>query len=131
MASTERRAGVWHPRWLWPAFAASGMAWLLVLFLLPFYVVCAIAFGAVDPLFRSPLPVWNPLEWDPAEFQLLAERVFGPRGFLAPAFVGTFLFVGCASVLCLLIGYPVAYFVARYAAGAGACTWSCCWPRSG
>jgi ABC-type glycerol-3-phosphate transport system permease component len=61
----------------------------------------------VDPLFRTPIPVWNPLEWDPVEFELLVERVFGPRGFLG--------FVGSASVLCLLVGYPVAYLVARYA----------------
>jgi hypothetical protein len=29
-------AGAWRPRWFWPAFAAPGMAWLVVLFLLPF-----------------------------------------------------------------------------------------------
>ena len=51
------RAGVWRPRWFWPSFAAPGMAWLVVLFLLPFYVVLAIAFGAIDPLFRTPVPV--------------------------------------------------------------------------
>jgi ABC-type spermidine/putrescine transport system permease subunit I len=39
------RGGAWHPRWFWPAFAAPGMVWLVVLFLLPFYVVLSIAFG--------------------------------------------------------------------------------------
>jgi len=34
-----------------------GMVWLVVLFLLPFYVVLSIAFGAIDPLFRTPVPV--------------------------------------------------------------------------
>src|SRR5829696_4389772 len=90
------------------------MAWLVVLFLLPFYVVLAIAFGAVDPLFRTPVPVWNPAEWNPFQFQLLFDRIFGPDGFLGPAFVRTFAFVAAASALCLL-AYPVAYYVTRYA----------------
>jgi ABC-type spermidine/putrescine transport system permease subunit I len=106
---------VWYPRWFWPAFAAPGMAWLLVLFLLPFYVVLSIAFGAVDPLFRTPVPVWNPVQWNPFQFQLLYERVFGPGGFLGPAFLRTFAFVLAATATCLLVAYPVAYFVTRYA----------------
>jgi ABC-type spermidine/putrescine transport system permease subunit I len=110
-----RRAGVWYPRWFWPAFAVPGMVWLLVLFLLPFYVVLSIAFGAVDPLFRTPVPVWNPVQWNPFQFQLLFERIFGAGGFLGPAFLRTFAFVAAASALCLLIAYPVAYFVTRYA----------------
>jgi len=109
------RAGAWHPRWFWPAFAAPGMVWLVVLFLLPFYVVLSIAFGAVDPLFRTPVPVWNPVQWNPFQFQLLYDRVFGPDGFLGPAFVRTFVYVAAASVLCLLVAYPVAYYVTRYA----------------
>jgi ABC-type spermidine/putrescine transport system permease subunit I len=109
------RAGAWLPRWFWPAFAAPGMAWLLVLFLLPFYVVLSIAFGAVDPLFRTPVPVWNPVQWNPFQFQLLFERVFGAGGFLGPAFLRTFAFVAAASAICLLVAYPVAYFVTRFA----------------
>jgi ABC-type spermidine/putrescine transport system permease subunit I len=111
----RRRSGVWYPRWFWPAFAVPGMAWLLVLFLLPFYVVLSIAFGAVDPLFRTPVPVWNPVQWNPFQFQILFERIFGPGGFLGPAFLRTFGFVAAASALCLLVAYPVAYFVTRYA----------------
>lgn len=34
--------------------------------------------------------------------------------FYRPAFIRTFTFVIIASVMCLIIGYPVAYFVARY-----------------
>ena len=109
------RAGAWRPRWFWPAFAVPGMVWLVVLFLLPFYVVLSIAFGAVDPLFRTPVPVWNPVQWNPFQFQLLFDRIFGPGGFLGPAFVRTFLYVVAASALCLLLAYPVAYYVTRYA----------------
>jgi ABC-type spermidine/putrescine transport system permease subunit I len=109
------RAGAWRPRWFWPSFAVPGMVWLVVLFLLPFYVVLSIAFGAVDPLFRTPVPVWNPVQWNPFQFQLLFDRVFGPGGFLGPAFIRTFLYVVAASALCLLLAYPVAYYVTRYA----------------
>ena len=109
------RAGAWHPRWFWPSFAVPGMVWLVVLFLLPFYVVLSIAFGAVDPLFRTPVPVWNPAQWNPFQFELLYDRVFGPGGFLGPAFLRTFAYVAAASALCLLVAYPVAYYVTRYA----------------
>jgi ABC-type spermidine/putrescine transport system permease subunit I len=109
------RADAWRPRWFWPAFAAPGMLWLVVLFLLPFYVVLSIAFGAIDPLFRTPVPVWNPVQWNPFQFQLLYDRIVGPGGFLGPAFARTFLFVAAASALCLLLAYPVAYYVTRYA----------------
>ncbi|HET8787137.1 MAG TPA: ABC transporter permease, partial [Actinomycetes bacterium] len=91
------------------------MVWLVVLFLLPFYVVLSIAFGAVDPLFRTPVPVWNPAQWNPFQFELLYDRVFGPGGFLGPAFLRTFAYVAAASALCLLVAYPVAYYVTRYA----------------
>jgi spermidine/putrescine transport system permease protein len=109
------RAGAWRPRWFWPAFAVPGMVWLVVLFLLPFYVVLSIAFGAVDPLFRTPVPVWNPAQWNPFQFELLYDRVFGPGGFLGPAFLRTFAYVAAASAICLLVAYPVAYYVTRYA----------------
>ena len=78
------RVGAWRPRWFWPAFAAPGMVWLVVLFLLPFYVVLSIAFGAVDPLFRTPVPVWNPVQWNPFQFQLLYDRIFGARRLPRP-----------------------------------------------
>jgi ABC-type spermidine/putrescine transport system permease subunit I len=108
-------AGAWRPRWFWPAFAAPGVAWLVVLFLLPFYVVLAIAFGAIDPLFRTPVPVWNPVQWNPFQFQLLFDRIFGADGFLGPAFVRTFVYVAAATAICLALAYPVAYYVTRYA----------------
>ena len=55
------------------------------------------------------------MEWNPFQFQLLFDRIFGPGGFLGPAFVRTFVFVATASALCLLLAYPVAYYVTRYA----------------
>ena len=111
----DRREGVWYPRWFWPSFAAPGVIWLAVLFLVPFYVVLAVAFGTFDPFFRQPVPIWNPIQWYPGTFRMVFEEIFGSHAFLAPAFVRTFAYVGIASALCLLIGYPVAYYVARHA----------------
>jgi hypothetical protein len=50
-------SGVWYPKWYWPSFALPGIVWLLTFFVLSFYVIFAVAFGTVDPLFRTPLPV--------------------------------------------------------------------------
>ena len=32
-----------YRRWLWPGFALPGVIWLIVLFLVPFYTVLAVA----------------------------------------------------------------------------------------
>jgi len=106
--------GVWYPRWFWPAFALPGVLWLAVLFVLPLYTVLSIAFGTIDPLFRNPLPTWNPVQWDTTAVRTVLERTFGDDAYLGPAFLRTFVYVLCASALCLVIAYPVAYFVARY-----------------
>ena len=76
----------------------------------------SVAFGTVDPIFRNPVPVWNPLQWYPGTFAVRPWTDLRRRtAFLGPPFLRTFLYVGLASTICLLIGYPVAYFVARYA----------------
>ncbi|TMK78328.1 MAG: ABC transporter permease [Actinobacteria bacterium] len=120
MLRTARRrrakdGGVWYPRWFWPSFAAPGAVWLLVLFAVPFYVVLSVAFGTVDPIFRNPVPVWNPIQWYPGTFRDVLGQIFGTNAFLGPPFLRTFLYVAMASAICLLIAYPVAYYVARYA----------------
>ena len=35
---------------------------------LPFYAILCVAFGTVDPIFQSPVPVWNPLHWNTSAF---------------------------------------------------------------
>src|SRR6266498_923439 len=85
--------GVRYPRWFWPLFAAPGIAWLALLFVLPVYVVLAIAFGTIDPLFRTPVPTWYPAWWDTTQLRLVLERIFGSQAYLGPAFVRTFGYV--------------------------------------
>jgi ABC-type spermidine/putrescine transport system permease subunit I len=108
------REGVWYPRWFWPSFASPGVIWLAILFVVPFYVVLCVAFGTEDPIFRQPVPIWNPAQWYPGTFKQVFGELFGHNAFLGPAFIRTFVYVGIASMLCLLIGYPIAYYVARY-----------------
>lgn len=101
--------------WLWVLFATPGIVWLLLLFIVPMYVVFTIVFGQIDPVFRTPLPVWNPVEWNTVAFDYVFGHIFGAQGYFGPALLRTLIFVVSASVLCLVIAYPVAYFTARYA----------------
>ena len=67
----------------------------------------------VDPLFRTPVPVWNPLQWDPTQFTYVLTHIVGADGIFGPALLRTAIYVLAASTLCLLIAFPVAYYVAR------------------
>jgi ABC-type spermidine/putrescine transport system permease subunit I len=98
---------------MWPALAAPGIIWLLLFVVAPLYVVLAIVFGYVDPIFRTPVPVWNPLHWNPSQFNYVLTHIIGPDGVYGPALLRTVIFVGTASILCLLIAFPVSYYVAR------------------
>jgi ABC-type spermidine/putrescine transport system permease subunit I len=100
---------------LWPVLTLPGLAWLALFFLAPLYVVLAIVFGQVDPVFRTPVPVWNPLDWDSSQFSYVLDHIFGADGIFGPALVRTAVYVGFASVLCVSIAFPVAYYVARLA----------------
>jgi spermidine/putrescine transport system permease protein len=111
--SSEPQHGV-GGRWLWPLLTLPGIVWLCVFFIAPIYVVLAILFGGVDPILRQPVPVWNPLNWDFSQFNYVMGRSFGPDHYFQPALIRTVVYVSVASFLCLLIGYPVAYFTARF-----------------
>jgi ABC-type spermidine/putrescine transport system permease subunit I len=101
-------------RWFWPSFALPGAAWLVLLFLVPTYAVVAVAFGTVDPIFQNAVPHWNPLDWQFATMQsVLAE--LDPGHVFWIVFVRTFAYVAISLAGCLLIGYPVAYYLARHA----------------
>jgi spermidine/putrescine transport system permease protein len=98
---------------LWPALALPGALWLALLFLAPLYVVLSIVFGGIDPIFRTPLPVWNPAKWNSAQFLDVFDHIFGADGYFGPALLRTAAYVLLASCMCLLVAYPVAYYTAR------------------
>jgi ABC-type spermidine/putrescine transport system permease subunit I len=97
----------------WASFAMPGVTWLVLFFLVSVYAVFAAAFGSTDPLLRTLQPEWNPLQWDFTTMSNVIDRVFG--GDLGKVFIRTFGFVFLALLGCALIGYPVAYYVARRA----------------
>jgi ABC-type spermidine/putrescine transport system permease subunit I len=111
----EAESGVWYPKWYWPSFTGPGLIWLALFFLLPFYVVLSVAFGTVEPLFRTPQPVYQPWWWDFSTFWETAQKFFvGDRIYLHPL-LRTLSYVFAASLICLVLGYAVAYFTARHA----------------
>lgn len=107
-------SGVWYPTWFWPSFAWPTLLWIVVFFLIPFYVVVSVAFGTTD-FFRNPLPVYQPWYWSLAGFTDAMGPFFGADAFYRPALIRTIVYVPVASLICLLVGYGVAYFVSRHA----------------
>jgi ABC-type spermidine/putrescine transport system permease subunit I len=97
----------------WASFAMPGVGWLIAFFVVSVYAVMAVAFGTVDPVLRTAVPVWNPAQWDFTAMGKVLDRVFG--GDLGTVFIRTFWFVALSLGGCILIGYPVAYYVARKA----------------
>ncbi|HEV2451226.1 MAG TPA: ABC transporter permease [Streptosporangiaceae bacterium] len=101
-------------RLFWAALAAPGIIWLTVLFIVPFYTIAAIAGGTLD-VFGNPVAVWNPLRWRTVNFTAAWHDVAGASAFVGPIIVRTLIYVALASLISLLIAYPAAYFVARFA----------------
>jgi ABC-type spermidine/putrescine transport system permease subunit I len=100
---------------LWVALAAPGALWLLLLFAVPFYAMLAVAFGGVNSLFETPVPVWNPVHWSATNLNIVWQDIVGPDGSVAGPLLRTLLYTVIATTLALLIAYPVAYFVTRFA----------------
>jgi putrescine transport system permease protein len=87
-------------------------SWAALFFVVPFYAIVGIAFGTVDPILQTPLPAWNPLDWNTQAFDFVFDGLFG--GVFQTVFLRTLVYVAIAVVLSLAIAYPVAYFVARF-----------------
>ena len=111
----EAHRGSWFPRWFWPSFAAPAAIWLLLFFVLPFYVVLSVAFGTLDPIFLTATPVYDPTAWDATALRGVVSNLFTAGSIEQQTLLRTFVYVSIATVACLLIGYPVAYFIARHA----------------
>src|ERR1700761_228354 len=97
------------------ALAAPGVIWLLVLFVVPFYAVLSIGMGKLNQMYEAPVAVWNPLGWSSSNVIDVWRDLFGAASSAAPILLRTLIYVAIASALSLLIGYPAAYFVARFA----------------
>jgi spermidine/putrescine transport system permease protein len=83
-------------------FLVPGAFWLLAFFLIPLGILLAISFGYTDDLGNS-IYGWHPENY---------EQAFDP--LFVPVLLRSVGFAFATVVLCLLIGYPVAYYIARF-----------------
>lgn len=79
-----------------------GGGWLVLLFLIPLGITLAISFGVTDELGNA-IYAWNPDNY---------EDVFDP--LFAPVLLRSVGYAAATVALCLAIGYPIAYFIARF-----------------
>jgi spermidine/putrescine transport system permease protein len=86
----------------WSRFLVPGGLWLLLLFAVPLVFVLALSFGYVDDLGRA---VYSTETANYAD-------AFNPT--YLPVLLRSVLYALATTALCLLIGYPVAYYIARY-----------------
>ena len=77
-------------------------AWLVLLFLVPLGITLAISFGVTGELGNATY-AWNPGNYS---------DVFDP--LFAPVLLRSVTYAAATVTLCLLIGYPIAYFIARF-----------------
>jgi len=99
--------------------AGVPILWLLVLFLIPFIIVFRISFSEV----RLAIPPYTPLiSWRHGTPSLEVHTSAYAFLFTDPLYVSSYLYslkvAAVSTVCCLLIGYPMAYAIAR----AGAAT---------
>ena len=95
--------------------AGAPLLWLGVFFLIPFLVVFKLSFS--EP--RIAIPPYAPLiEWDgwwPAALSINYDNYLFllEDSLYLSAYGNSILVAGVSTLLCLLIGYPMAYFIAR------------------
>jgi spermidine/putrescine transport system permease protein len=90
-------------RRLWFILLIPGALWLFVFFLLPFAQVIAASFGGQDLVGR---PVYNALT--PGNYGAVFQPLY------IPVLARSLEYAVATTLLCLLIGYPVAYMIARF-----------------
>ncbi len=76
--------------------------WLLLLFAVPMGIVLAVSLGTTDPVYQA---IYG---WHPENFA----DVFDP--LFAPVLLRSVAYALATVALCLLIGYPIAYYIARF-----------------
>ena len=97
MASGELR----KRRYLPYALITPGMLWLILFFLVPMWTLLKIALSTKPNAF---LPEYD-FTWHWSNFTDATSR-------FQPELIRSFAYAGIATVLCILIGYPLAYFLA-------------------
>jgi spermidine/putrescine transport system permease protein len=99
-------------RGIWRLFALPGVAWLSLFFLVALYAVLCVALGNQDTL-AQPVPFWNPADWNIGYAVEVLRNIWHGGQFLT-VFLRTFAYVAISVAICIVIGYPVAYYAARH-----------------
>ena len=90
MSEHQRRVGAERSGdGFWAGLALPGVVWLCLFFLLPFYVILCVALGTVDPIFQTPPPEWNPLQWNTSAFEFVFDGLFTHGAAFQTVFVRT------------------------------------------
>jgi len=87
----------------WSRFLLPGLAWMAAFFAVPFLIVILISLGTTNDIGGV---VYG---WHPGNYADALDPLF------APVLLRSVAYALATTVLCLLIGYPVAYFIARHA----------------
>jgi putrescine transport system permease protein len=101
-------------RWLRRAVSVP-YAWLLIFFLAPFLIILKISLA--DPVVAQP-PFTPLVEWGAEGLEriraTLANYAFlFEQGYYAIIYLASLKMAAIGTLLCLLLGYPMAYFIAR------------------
>jgi spermidine/putrescine transport system permease protein len=103
----RRTASANEGRAIWTTLLAPGSAVLVLFFVIPLLLVALFSFGVVNALGQPMLG------------HTLANYGSVFQSYNLAPLLRTILFTAVSTVLCLLLGYPVAYLAARFAGGAG------------
>jgi spermidine/putrescine transport system permease protein len=87
---------------LWDVFLLPGTAWLVLLFVVPMAIVIAVSLGSLDIINR---PVFG---FHPENYS----NVF--QGIYIKLMVRSLAYAGLTTLICFVVGYPVAYTIARF-----------------
>jgi spermidine/putrescine transport system permease protein len=87
---------------LWRLFLLPGGLWLVLLFVAPFGIVIAVSLGTTDFLGRV---IYG---FHPENYLSIVDPIY------FPVLKRSLMYAVTTTVLCLVIGYPVAYMIARF-----------------
>jgi spermidine/putrescine transport system permease protein len=89
-------------RGFWSRFLLPGGIWLMLMFLVPICLVLALSFGYTDDLGRAVYA------FDLDNYSAAFDPLY------IPVLLRSVGYAVATAALCLLLGYPIAYYIARY-----------------
>lgn len=118
MSSDDTIGGDGRRRWLRRALLTP-YAWLLLFFLAPFIIILKISIA--DPLVAIP-PFTPLLDWSASGLEKIQGTIDNylflfEDNFYATIYLSSIKIAAISTALCLLLGYPMAYFIARQRPG--------------